>query len=54
MYAHLLHVVPDVLLYSGIAVWVVRTGVLTHPADLRVGFVFLAETPLLKAAAGPD
>ena len=34
MYAHLLHATPDVLLYAGPGVWVVRSRVShTHPEN---------------------
>lgn len=46
MYAPLLHVAPDVLLYAGSGVRVEGTGFLNPPGELRVGFVLLLETPL--------
>jgi hypothetical protein len=40
MYAHMLHTVPDVLLYADPEVWVERNIFLYPPGELRVGFRF--------------
>jgi hypothetical protein len=40
MYAHMPHLVPDVLLYAGPGVWVVRTGFLTPTRRTEGGFRF--------------
>jgi hypothetical protein len=48
----MLHAVPDGLLYAGTVVWVVRKGFLNPPGKLRVGFVFILETPPFESRGG--
>jgi hypothetical protein len=54
MYAYLLDAEPDVLLYAGPGVWVVRLAFLTPTRRAEVGFVFMPRVHALKDAASPD
>jgi len=54
MYAYLLDAEPDVLLYAGPGVWVVRPAFLTPTQSTEVGFVFMPRVHALKDAASPD
>jgi len=45
MYAHLLHAMPDVLLYAGSGVWVERTVFLQPTRRIEGGFCAFIQTP---------
>ena len=48
MYAYLLDAEPDVLLYAGPGVWVVRLAFLTPTRRAEVGFVFMPRVHALQ------
>jgi hypothetical protein len=54
MYAYLPDAPPDVLLYAGPGMWVVRPGFLTPTRRTEVGFVLCLETTFWETAASPD
>ena len=54
MYAHVLHATPDVLLYAGPGVWVVRPRFLIPTRTTEVGFAFMPRDHAVKDAASPD